>query len=1006
MSLPTGSSSLSVCPSCGAQIPHGAVVCAACSTEVTRVSNAAIAETAFADPLSATSVVTSFADGSKTPRTVDASLAALWRKFGPRYQITKLLGVGGMGAVYQAWDNELGEHVALKVIRPDLADMGSEPERLFKRELQLARQVTHKNVIRIHDLGEVSGTKYISMPFVEGADLATILRERRTLPVAEAIHLAKQVAAGLSAAHEVGVVHRDLKPANILVSGDLAIITDFGVAYSLSGGGPSEGGIVGTLRYMAPEQAKGLPVDHRADVYAFGLIFHEMLSGARFNADNTTEILPGRRDDALHDFEPQFGWPNGLNRVLTRCLAVDPMKRYGSAAMLVDDLGTLDQNGSIVARPSYLHVPSSWPLIGGRMVARGTAAATLALLIAVPVVGGTAYFTSARLTRNALVQPDPKSVLIADFDNQTGDDVFNQLIESALSVSLEGASFIDSYSRPDAHRLLGQVSKGQRLDVPNARGIAQREGIDIVVGGSIRSEGSRFRIDVEVIDPVPGTVLANRSVTADDRDEVLGAIGQVGAEIRSALGDSTSQSAIANGRETFTATSLEAASAYMQGQELVNNSRYKESIPLFQKAVELDPQFGRAFAGWALASFYNGDREKAEELYKTAFGLTQRMSERERLRTYGNYYLTVGKAYQEAITNYTKLVEAYPADRVGFGNLAVAYAYNLNFPKALEAGRRALALYPASLKYRSNVVWYALYSSDFMTAATEAKRVIETDASYFQAYTPLALSAIVTGSEPGAPIYERMSATNSRGSSRAAIGLADLAMYEGRYDDAIAALPTAIAEDTTVGDGAGAAAKYIALGEAHLALGARDRAIAAAQQALRAGSSETVRLAAARMFVGARREPQALELATELSKQTQGYSRAYADIVQAEVALARGHPAVAGEALRTAQKAADLWLAHFLLGRAYVETGGFPEAIAEFDVCVRRRGEAAAIFLDDIPSVRYLAEVPYWHGRAQEGLGLSAEAAANYQQFLKTRAAAKNDALMKDALARVAKLAP
>jgi len=1004
MSLPSGSSH-TTCPSCGVRMPQGAVVCAACSADVTR---GPIGSAAQDDRLSATQFVTGISNQSATPGSsavVDTSLGSLWRKFGPRYQVLKQLGVGGMGAVYQAWDNELGEHVALKVIRPDLVDMGSEPERMFKRELQLARQVTHKNVIRIHDLGEVSGTKYISMPFVEGADLATILRERRTLPVAEAIHFAKQIAAGLSAAHEVGVVHRDLKPANILISGDLAIITDFGVAYSLSGG-PSEGGIVGTLRYMAPEQAKGLPVDHRADVYAFGLIFHEMLCGVRFNADNTTEILPGRRDDGLHDFEPQFGWPNGLNRILSRCLAIDPLKRYGSAAMLVDDLGTLDEGGSIVARPTYLHVPSSWPFIGGRMIARGTAAATLALLIAVPVVGGAAYLTSARLTRNALVQPDPKSVLIADFENRTGDDVFNQLIESALSVSLEGASFIDSYSRSDAHKLVAQLSKGQRLDVANARAVAQREGIDIVVAGSIRSEGSQFRIEVEAIDPVPGTVLANRSVTADDRDEVLAAIGQVGADIRAALGDTTSQSAIANGRETFTAASLEAASAYMQGQELVNASRYKESIPLFAKAVELDPQFGRAYSSWAVSSFYIGDRQKSDELYKKAFGLTERMSERERLRTFGTYYLTVGQAYQEAITNYTKLVEAYPADRVGFGNLAVAYSYTLNFPKALEAGRRALALYPASLKYRSNVAWYALYSSDFAAAAAEAKRVIETDASYFQAYAPLALSAIVTASEPAGPIYERMASTDSRGSSRAAIGLADLAMYEGRYADSVSSLPAAIAEDTTAGDGAGAAAKYIALGEAQLAQGTRDRAVAAAEQALRASTGETVRLSAARLLVGARREAQAQELATELSKQTQGYSRAYADIVRADIALARGAPADAVDALRNAQKTADLWLVHFLLGRAYVEAGRFPEAIAEFDSCVRRRGEATAIFLDDVPSVRYLATLPYWHGRAQEGLGLSAQAATNYKQFVSIREAAPNDAIVKDARGRIAKLSP
>jgi len=284
--------------------------------------------------------------------------------------------------------------------------------------------------------------------------------------------------------------------------------------------------------------------------------------------------------------------------------------------------------------------------------------------------------------------------------------------------------------------------------------------------------------------------------------------------------------------------------------------------------------------------------------------------------------------------------------------------------------------------------------------------VLQADASYFQAYTPLALSAIVTGSEPAAPIYERMTSTNSRGSSRASIGLADLAMYEGRYSDAIAALPAGIAEDTTGADGAGAAAKYIALAEAQLAQGARDRAVAAAEQALRASTTETVRLSAARLLVGARREMQAQELATELSKQTQGYSRAYADIVRADIALARGAPADAVDALRNAQKAADLWLVHFLLGRAYVEAGRFPEAIAEFDACVRRRGEAAAIFLDDVPSVRYLATMPYWHGRAQEGLGLSAQAATNYKQFLAIREAAKDDALVKDARTRVAKLAP
>jgi tetratricopeptide (TPR) repeat protein len=236
------------------------------------------------------------------------------------------------------------------------------------------------------------------------------------------------------------------------------------------------------------------------------------------------------------------------------------------------------------------------------------------------------------------------------------------------------------------------------------------------------------------------------------------------------------------------------------------------------------------------------------------------------------------------------------------------------------------------------------------------------------------------------------------------MGLADLAMYEGRYADVIRSLPDAIATDEKAGNGAGAAAKLIALGEAQLAQGARDRAIASAESALKARPGEGVAVAAARLLIGARREAQAQQLAIELSKQTQGYSRAYADIVRAEIALAGGDAANAVESLRAAEKTADLWLLHFLRGRAYVEAGRFPEAIAEFENCVRRRGEATAIFLDDVPSVRYLATLPYWHGRAQEGLGLSAQAAANYKQFLSIRAAA-DDALVKDARTRVAKLA-
>src|ERR687897_749541 len=206
-------------------------------------------------------------------------------RFGRRYHLIRQLGVGGMGAVYQAWDDELAVVVAIKVIRPEaMADpvVARDLERRFKRELLLARNVTHKNVVRIHDLGEVDGVKYITMPYIQGTDLSSRLQREGRLAVSKVMAIARQVAQGLTAAHEAGVVHRDLKPANIMIDEeDRAIIMDFGIARSTSGGGTMLGTVVGTLEYMAPEQAMGQPVDHRADIYTFGLILYDLLLGRR-----------------------------------------------------------------------------------------------------------------------------------------------------------------------------------------------------------------------------------------------------------------------------------------------------------------------------------------------------------------------------------------------------------------------------------------------------------------------------------------------------------------------------------------------------------------------------------------------------------------------------------------------------------------------------------------------------------------------------------------------------
>ena len=904
--------------------------------------------------------------------------------FGPRYHILKLLGVGGMGAVYQAWDTELSMAVALKVIRPDYADRGGEDsERRFKRELVLARQVTHKNVIRIHDLGEVEGTKYISMPFIEGADLSRLLKERGPLAIPEALAIARQIAAGLAAAHEVGVVHRDLKPANILVGasqagatarlehgGVEALITDFGIAHSLSG--PAETRIVGTLRYMAPEQARGVPVDHRADIYAFGLIVYEMLTGSPWPGQTAiaSSMTQDDQSTASATVVTPGKVPDGIAKVLRRCLRAEREERYATAAELLADLELIDDAGHARPRPRFYTVPAWCPVVGGRSIARGTAIASLAFILVVPAVAGAVYYVSRGTAVPVAAARDPVSVVVADFDNRTGEASLNGIVEQTLGLALEGAPFITAMPRSEAHSLAQQVAPGAKVDLERARIIAQREGINIVLAGSIAGGRSGYTVTVNTVDPIPGTVLASYSARAADKLGLLNAIGEVASELRTALGDTTPESARIAERETFTAASLDAAAAYSEGQALFAAGKYAEAIPFYDKATAADPGFGRAYSSWAAAAYTLGRPADAEALYKKAFASIDRMTEREKYRLYGTYYLTVAQAYDRAIENYATLVELYPADQAGHANLAYAHFMMGNLPKTFEHARRALELYPSSLKQRNNYALYAMYAGEFATGAKEAQAVLDKDPKYFRAYIPKAIAAADDSTQAVADQYRAMGALGPQGASLAAIALADLALYEGRPAAAADILQPAIAIDEANKNAVAAAKKYIALAEAYQQLGRTADAITAARSAVMVSDTSAVRVAAARFYVSAGRDQDARELAGLLGARLDPHSRVYARIIDAELAMKAGQTAAAVDALRSAQQVADLWLVHYVLGRVYLAAGQHPVALAEFETCLKRRGEATAIFLDDVPSLRYLSALRDSLARARQGMGL------------------------------------
>ncbi len=921
--------------------------------------------------------------------------------FGSRYHIISIVRTGGMGAVYKAWDEELAVVVALKVIRPEMMtapEAARAFEKRFKQELLLARQVTHRNVVRIHDLGDVGGVKYMTMPFVEGEDVAAILEREGRLPVSRVMRMARSIVSGLEAAHHAGIVHRDLKPANIMIDTEgEAVIMDFGIAATaahapaaavapgLSAAGTTmAGSVMGTIEYMAPEQALAQPVDHRGDIYAFGLILYDMLlgkvrveraGGALAELSSRMHVPP----PMLSEFDRAV--PQALESVVARCVEVDPAARFQTTAELAAALDRLDDNG----RPRPFE----------RKLTRTTIAAAAVLFAAFVTL---AWWASPG--RAPARQPDPVSVLIADFDNAAGDAAFRDSLEPALAMALEGAPFITAYDRRDARRVAARIAPGSALDSSTARLIAIREGIKVVVGGRIEAGRDGYRITIAG-ESADGTPLWRHQAAARDSADVLRAITTLAADVRRALGDTASRSQQLADTESLTAGSLEAVQNYSLGQDLHSSGRFEEAIARYRKAVAIDPNFGRAYAGWATSADHLGRKNETVEVWKKALALVDRMTEREKYRTLGTYYLAVAKNYDKAIENYATLVRLYPTDQSGHNNLGYAYFMVLNFGQALEEGRRAVEIYPKNVLFRNNYALYAMYAGDFATAEKEARTLVEQAPDFYKNHIPLAVAALARNDfEAADRAYELMARTGAPGASLAAMGRADMAMYRGRQADAERILRAGIAADEQAGNLAALSAKWVALAETYMATGRVPLALTAISEAVKSGTGEAVFVPAARLYLQAGKVTDAMAMAAKLDNLLQPQPRAYSRIIDGNIALANHRRGTALDAFKDALKLADLWLARYDVAVAYVHAEHYAEALAELEACVKRRGEATAVFLDDTPSFRYMAALRYWLARAQEGLGQRSAAQANYREYVALRTESTDDPLLADARRR------
>jgi tetratricopeptide (TPR) repeat protein len=788
----------------------------------------------------------------------------------------------------------------------------------------------------------------------------------------------------LQAAHAEGVVHRDLKPQNIMMDQhSRVVVMDFGIAHSQET--PSmtmTGALVGTPEYMSPEQAKGEKTDARADIFAVGIILYEMLTGRiPFKAATVIETMYKRTQErAIPPVDLDSSVPVQANRIVMKCLEKDPANRYQTIEELLKDLEAVDPEKKIGALNR----------VGRSVVRRSIPWKPVAVVALLALIIAATLFVRTRVpAKTATASHAPVTVIVADFSNHTGEPVFDGALEPVVKMALEGAGFITVYDRTQM-KSLGLPPVSGRLDEPAAGKIAVSQGLGVVVSGSLDRQGDGYALSIKATQAVTGGTIQIAEDSASKKDQVLFAATKLAATVRKALGDDTSDSALRFAADTLTAISLEAVHEYATGVDQLTDGKYEEALKSFSKAVDLDQNFGLAYAAMAIAARNLGRQQDAEQYIKLALEHIDRMTERERYRVRGSYFALHGDELK-CVEAYGILINRFPSDATAHNNLAFCYTQLRNMPKAIDEVRQATVILPKRTLYRNNLALYLSYASDFQMGGQEARTVQQMQPDFNLGFISLAFAQLGQSQlTEAAETYKKLEKISKQGASDAASGLADLALYEGRFADAVRILQQGAAADTANKYADAAATKLAILAYIQLLQNQKVLAVSTAERALMSSKIVKIEFLAGRVFAAAGQTGRAQSLASSLASELQAEPQAYAKLMEGEIALARRDPRSAIAAFTAASNLVNTWIGHFDLGRAYAEAGAFTEADSEFDQCTKRRGEALSLFLDESPTYGFFPPVYYYIGRVREGLK-SPGAAESYRSYLSIRSKAGED---------------
>ncbi len=582
---------------------------------------------------------------------------------GGRYEIIELLGTGGMGSVYKARDRELDRFVALKLIRPDLAE---DPAILvrFKQELLLAHQVTHRNAIRIYDLGEGDGVKFITMEFVEGSDLRRLLRQKGKLSPAEAVAIIRQVCFALHAAHSVGVIHRDLKPPNIMQDKQGRILVmDFGLARSVESDGMTQtGALVGTMDYMSPEQALGKELDQRSDIFALGLVFYELLTGHMpYRAESAIASLLKRSQERARpvaDLDPSI--PQGLSDIVGRCLERDLSTRYQTVQQILDDLDAWEGKRPVSASAILAPPLQDRKKVPWKWIAIAAAAISVSL-------GG--WLVRGKILPNVgtkKAKGPVASLAILPFRNASGDpslDWLGSSLAEMLSTDVGQSASLRTVSSDRLHQVLKDlhVTAETQVDPQLLRQLGEFTNAQTLVWGQYVKAGDQIRIDATLQDLKHQRTSTLKAEAPSEKD-LLAAVDRLAQSIREnlALSPEIVKELQAQAFRP-TSTSTEALRDYNEGIDLVHQGNNLEAQKKFEAATTTDPDFALAFSHLAQTYSSLGYDNEAVRYSRRAVELSQQLPPIEKYLIEANQD-RIQNDNQKAIAAYQNLEKASPED--------------------------------------------------------------------------------------------------------------------------------------------------------------------------------------------------------------------------------------------------------------------------------------------------------------------------------------------------------